>query len=339
MKIVTGSLKQALTKVDKIKGKVLGYSIQTIDDELYLVKTLENTECRVLLDSDEVGGEIALTQKILKTLSLVKENLITIDIESNIAKTEKRKINIGNNNEVIYTYINQEEKLEEISIQADEFKILMHTVNFIATDGARPILESVNFNNSEVASLDGYRMCIRKANFKLENEYNVNGTTLKDVVKTLDKKTKNINIKFTKNYAVITIGDCIITSRLLEGNYIKYRQLIPSEFKTVVNVSVNELTEETKFLSKLQDNNKLVKIEISKDFVIKDTFNNNVNIEDVKKTGEELTIGINSEYLLDTLKCFEDKVDIEMNGNLNPLVFKSRTIDGLNLVLPVRIMR
>jgi DNA polymerase-3 subunit beta len=339
MIIYTGSLKQAFTKVEKIKGEVLGYSIQVIEGKAYLVKSLKTSECRVLLDTEGKLDEIDLTQKVLKTLSLVKESVLEVNITDRKITTNKRMIKLPKESK-IHHYIKADSLVESIIISTDEYKTLMQTTDFIASDDIRPILKAVSFNNGEVCSLDGYRLCLRKGNFKLNNQYNVDGDLLKNTLKVIDKTNKIINIDFSKDYAVITIDNTVIISKLIEGAYVKYHQLLPEDYNTKVVLDVKELLEECNFLYKItEDYNHTVKFAFNDKCILSDLDNTTININGYHKDGDSIDIAINNTYLIGTLKYFGESVTLEMESNLKPIIFKSDRINGLNLVLPIRLMK
>lgn len=339
MIIYTGSLKQAFTKIEKIKGEVLGYSIQIIGDKAYLVKSLKESECRVLLDTEGKLEEIDLTQKILKTLSLIKESILEVNVLDRKITTNKRIIKLPRESK-IHHYIKADDSIESITISADEYKVLMQTTDFIANDDVRPILKAVSFNNGELCSLDGYRLCLRKGNFKLNNQYNVNGDLLKNTLKVIDKTNKIININFSKDYAIIDIDDMVIISRLMEGTYVKYNQLLPEDYNTKVVLDVKELLEECNFLYKItEDHNHTIKFEFNDKCVLSDLDNTTININGYHKDGDSINIAVNNTYLMGTLKYFGESVALEMESNLKPIIFKSDRINGLNLVLPIRLMK
>lgn len=70
-----------------------------------------------------------------------------------------------------------------------------------------------------------------------------------------------------------------------------------------------------------------------------DLDNTTINISGYHKDGDSIDIAINNTYLIGTLKYFGESVTLEMESNLKPIIFKSDRINGLNLVLPIRLMK
>lgn len=343
MIFTTKSLKEAFTKVEKIKGDTLGYSIKNINNKPYLVKSFSDSECRALLVIlDEYTNDISLNKSTLKTLTLVKEAEINIDVENLEARTNKRKIKLPKLDIINPIGEVQIGTVEEcISIKIEEYKLLMQTVNFAAKDETRPILKTVNFNSSEVCSTDAYQVCIRKGNFKLKGEYNIPASILKDTLKLVNKDIDNITISFTNKYAIISIDDIDIIVKLHEGSYIRYKSLINSDYKTQIDINLKELIEESKFLNETDSDN-IIKLTLDDDsLLLSDKCEiTTVNIENYTKQGEPITIAMNSNYLLNALKCFDDEsVKIRTLSPTSLITVKSKNINGINLIFPVRLLR
>lgn len=135
-----------------------------------------------------------------------------------------------------------------------------------------------------------------------------------------------------------------ILSRLLDGQYPKYDQLIPKEHKLVAYANKQA------FIASLEraavmanERTNIVKMMFDKDNLSlaantpdlgdsKDTF-------DILYDGEPMNIAFNYKFVLDALKVIEsDDVRVEMNGALAPTLFKSKEENGyLCLVMPVQV--
>ena len=347
MKIVTKSLINAFKKVEKIKGKEIYYSLQVINGKLYLVKnTFDNQSkplnVKVMVECEEPKESIALTQSILKTVKNIKEDIINIDVEEKILKTNERKINITNN-EPIFELHNMETVKDNISLSIGEYKTLLDTVDFVSKEEVRPILQYVNFKNNILCSLDGYRLCTRKSdNFNLQGNYNVLGTVLKQTLGLISKDTKNINIKFNDEYCSIVIDNAEVVTTLSDCDYINYEQLLGNtEYTTIVEFDEKEIIEEVDFLKSISDNTstkKLVVLDINEYCKLYDSYKNEVNIEKYNKSGEYIKIGLNYNYFLDVLKHTKsDKITCKFINPHNLITLEDKEINGCNYFLPVRL--
>lgn len=338
MKIDTMELQQAIKNAKKIKGETFkqgitstGYFVKQMKDGVQFGCKLKGLEFK----------SIAIDENTLKVIEKIKE--YELNFLDNLITTNKREIKFTE-----YEMIEIKENIYEevISIDKEEFKILMHTLQFTAQDDARPILKGISFKDNEVCSLDGYRLCLRKGNFKLDSDYVISGTMLKSALSLIDKRTKNVIIEFNKNECKITIDNNFIKGNLLEGTYINYKGLLfNDEFKTNVIIDKEILKDEMDFLlsQKLEKNERnIVTMFIDNENIIFKTNNmsNSIKVNiDGKITGDSVNIAFNGRYIKDVIKNHTDKIEFNFNGSNSPCIIKSAGVDGLDLILPVRIDR
>ena len=141
-------------------------------------------------------------------------------------------------------------------------------------------------------------------------------------------------------------GKTIMYSRLLEGQFFNYRDIIRNEHNTSFIVNKDEFRnslERASLLAKEEKAN-LVKLSITDNKVIIRSNSEIGNVhEEVEGTqdGEDLNIAFNSRYILEGIKTIEsDNIKLNFMGSLNPCI-----IDGLDdpnytyLVLPVRLAK
>lgn len=335
MKIDTMELQQAIKNSKKIKGETFQQGITSTG---YFVKQMtDGTQFGSKLEGREFKN-VGMNVNTLSLIEKIKE--YELNFLENIITTNKREIKFTGS-EIVEIKENTYE--EVISIEKEEFKTLMHTLQFVAQDACRPILKGISFKDDEVCSLDGYRLCLRKGNFKLDNNYVISSVMLKSALGLIDKRTKNIIIEFNKSECKITIDNNFIKSKLIEGTYINYKSLLSNdEFKTNVVIDKEILKDEMDFLLTQKDESNLVAMFIEdKDIIFKNNNENNsikVNIEGTV-TGENINIAFNGRYIKDSIKNHGDKIEFNFNSNLNPCIIRSSVINGLDMVLPVRLNR
>jgi len=135
-----------------------------------------------------------------------------------------------------------------------------------------------------------------------------------------------------------------ILTRLLDGQYPQYEQLIPRDFKVLAFANRQRLihsleraavmaNERTNIVKMTFDQGKLSLAAQTPD--VGDSKDN----MDVQYEGDELIIAFNYKFVLDALKVIEsDDVRMELNGGLSPTLFKARDENGfLCLVMPVQV--
>lgn len=280
-------------------------------------------------------------------------------------------IHVNTTNDNTIEILCQKSKFNIIHMNADEFpeipritenmlfkipqnvlkNMIKGTIFATAQDETRPILTGVLFEVNDkkinLVAIDGYRLALVSDFIDDDNTINavIPGRTLSEVSKILEENDKDVNITFTPNHILFTIGETKIISRLLEGEFIKYNSIIPEEFKLKIYAKRNDLVnciERASLLAK-EGNTNLIKLQIEDDNMII-TSNSQLGMvrEEVNiiMQGEPLQIAFNSKYLLDALKIMEEEeISMEFTSSVSPCVLKNKVNDNcIYLVLPVRLL-
>jgi len=265
----------------------------------------------------------------------------------------------------------QKSKFKLIHMNSDEFPELPHisenmifsvpqrilknmikgTIFATAADDSRPILTGVLFEikgkKLNLVALDGYRLALKSEMLDTDNFINavIPGKTLSEVSKILDDSDDSVNITFTPNNILFQLNQTKITSRLLDGEFIKYTSIIPSEYSLKVTAKRLELLDciERAALMGKEGNTNLVKLDIEEESLI---ITSNSQLGTVREElniilqGQPLQIAFNSKYLIDVLRTMEeDEVILELTSSVSPCIIKNKVLDNCTyLVLPVRLM-
>lgn len=138
--------------------------------------------------------------------------------------------------------------------------------------------------------------------------------------------------------------DIFITSRLIEGNYPNYRQVIPQKGEQVIRVNRTEFSTVVRRVSVMsREKTRAILAEFSPGKAILKARDPEIGEAredvDVDYKGEGLTIGLNYQYLLDALDAVDDEeAVIELQSGLSPCVIKQESDpDALCIVMPMRI--
>ncbi|MBO7187177.1 MAG: DNA polymerase III subunit beta [Clostridia bacterium] len=332
----------------KIKASGDNLILTATDTELTIEKTIN---ADVLME-----GETVVTGRIFS--EFIKK-LETEQIELSKLDGEKLKIKYSDSESEMQVFPAEEfpkiikdadDSYFELK-QADFKKMVEKTVYACATDDSRPILKGCLFeieNNAlTVVALDGFRMSVLSSevlsssgNFKAI----VPARTLLEITRLISNENELIKIKVSKNALLVEVDNTVLISRLIEGEFIKYRQILPTEFITNVRVNKNlfiSSIERASVVAK-SDKTNVVKLDIKEDFInvtAKSEIGNvNENIA-VNMDGKDIVIAFNGKYLLDYLKSCEDEfVSINLNSPIEPCVISSIVnSDYTYLIVPIRI--
>lgn len=228
--------------------------------------------------------------------------------------------------------------------------MIQQTLFAIATTDSKPVhtgsLFELEENMVTMVSVDGYRLALRRerANVGKTMSFIVPGKTLGDLLKLLDDSDDPVGIQVSKKHILFEIGNCVVVSRLLEGEFLNYKTSIPQSGSTTVTIKTREIIdsiERTSLLisdrlrSPLRVNFGQNEIQISCSTTIGKA---NDQVACVTQ-GPVVEMGFNNRYLLDALKAAGcDQVKLEISGPLSPMIVLPCEGDSfLFLVLPVRL--
>ena len=245
------------------------------------------------------------------------------------------------------------ESNEYFGIEKRSLKELINKTLFsVAVDDSRPILKGCLFEISDkdimATALDGYRLAhIQKDIVKgtVKTAIIVPSRSLSEISKLLDDSEDNVNVYIQKNYLMVDLGDCKISTRLLEGDFLNYNQIISNSFETEITVNKNQFEdalERASLLSKVGQNN-LVKFEIKENILCLTSNSEIGNIKEnvnISLRGKELVIAFNARYFIEALRVNSDEfVKIGFNSPSNPCIIKPlENNEFLYLILPVRMV-
>lgn len=246
--------------------------------------------------------------------------------------------------------IKEEKKL---LIDKDILKDMIKKTSFAASiDESKGIIVGVLIEMEEeslnMVALDGFRMAITRETMKNDEKKKIiiSAKILNEINKIMMENEENTEFYMIleDKKAVFLIGETKIVLRLLEGNFIKYNDILPKEnqCKVIVNrVDLLNSIERASLLAKEGKNN-LIKMSVLNDKIIIRSRSEEGNVKEeifIEKEGIDLDIGFNSKYILDVLKVVNDEnILMEFNTSVSPCLIKP--VEGNTyeyLVLPVRI--
>ena len=225
------------------------------------------------------------------------------------------------------------------------------TIFSVAVKDSKPVHTGVKFeiedNHIRLIAVDGVRLAIRNEDINYTGEplsFVVPAKTLSEVMKLLGDEDDNISISVGKRHITFSIGKYFIISRLLDGEFLKYKDAIPSQAKTSAKISTSVLLDSIERTSLIiTDRIKSpIKCVFSDDSV---SMSSNASIGEANDiipaeiTGDRVTIGFNNKYMIDALRvCDTDEVKIILNGPVSPiLVVPPEGENFIFLILPVRL--
>ena len=239
------------------------------------------------------------------------------------------------------------------TIKESDFESALRQILFaVATDDNRAAsltgaMLSVEKESLEMVSTDLHRLSWRRLPIENsddeENILIIPGKALTELSKIIGKNDEEIKVNINENMVLFNLSNISFMTRLMNGKFPKYKQVIPQKFKTRIRVKTKEMLEAAERASLLNIEEKSsIKLVIGEGrMIISDTTSLGRIYEEipVDLTGEEATIGFNAYYLIDLLKTIKrEETEIDLDGPFSPGVFKPiGEKDCFSLILPVRM--
>jgi len=151
-------------------------------------------------------------------------------------------------------------------------------------------------------------------------------------------------IGFTKNLMVFRKSGLLLTSRLMEGNYPNYQQVIPKEGGKKISVNRVELESALRRVSILsKDKANAVKVSFASGkmtlFSSNPDFGEATEELGARYEGEALNTGFNARYLLDVFSVMDgESISLQMDTPLSPCLIQEPESPGFRcVVMPIKI--
>jgi DNA polymerase-3 subunit beta len=244
---------------------------------------------------------------------------------------------------------------QKLELPQEKVRTLLRRTSFaISTDETRYVLNGAFFSLKEdkvtLVATDGRRLALAE-----EDLNGATGTAGDFIVPTkainelnrLLQPTGSVEIRFTDNQAAFDMKDdkgfsILLISKLVEGNYPNYRQVIPAETKERISLVREELLQAL-HRAEYMTSDKANSVRLS---FTKNNLAITANTPDVGEgresiainyKGKDLAIAFNPAYLMDPLKALEtDEVFLELSDELSPGILK---VNGpfLYVLMPMRM--
>ena len=371
--ILKENLKKGLEIIEKIIGKNLtlpilnNISISTQDNLLKISGTdLEIAINYWALCKIEKQGEITVPAKFLYSfISSLPEEKIELNVKENILyiKCKNYKTQIKGDSVKDFPIIPKIETENFIEINTEPFsKGLSQVVDFAALNQTKPEFSGIYFNfeknKANLASTDSFRLAEKNLYFEKEikqkNSFILPQKTAHTVMNVFSQKNEKIKVYFTANQVLFEANfleiqkpRIQIISRLIEGQYPNYSEIIPKEYQTEITAQKDQFINQIKTSSLFSGNTNEIKIKVkTKDEEIEITSKNselgeNQSILKTKTLGKDVEISFNWRYLLDGLTHMENssEVVIGLTGEEGPAVIKPKQDENyLYVVMPIKGM-
>lgn len=303
-------------------------------------------------------GETTLPSKLITSyVSYLKDEKVNLQVgegESVLLETSDSKTKIKGIPASEFPSIPNVEKEGYFKVGAQEFEKAIQQVVFAsALNTTRPILTGVYFNLNKnelrMAATDSYRLAEKTLPVK-ESEGDISciipSKTILELgsILSFTKPEGEIEGIVSKNQVLFSFNKIKITSRLIEGQFPNYQQVIPKETKTKIKLNNSELSLALKRINLFaKENNNKILLKVNSDRVLITTDTTQYGAGEIeiktKTEGAENEIALNSQFLLDVLSNIgSGDIWLELGEKTNPATLKpADKNDYIHIIMPLKI--
>ena len=334
-------------KLSKVSGAVATKDTMPIlkgvyiSNELVLATDLEigiktSFECET-----ENEGKAIFPSRIFSIVKELPDGEIEINVDENYKaelKCNGIEIELDCYDAEEYPSMPEVEEPNIINVNSYQLeKAIQNTNNSVASDEGQPALTGIYFDKNNTVSTNTYRLAKFKNKIGFDDDFILPSKAANEV-ESLCQTVAEIDIEYSDNYVKFNFGDTTLFSRLIEGEFPNYNQVLPDKSNTKITIDSKDfkgclkraktVDKEASIISLTTDNNSLNVILKSDTSQFEEVLKANVE-------GDNQTINLDIAYLLDGVKLVEgEKTEIELIDSLSPAVIKEE--DLTYLVMPIR---
>jgi DNA polymerase-3 subunit beta len=243
-----------------------------------------------------------------------------------------------------------------LKLDAGELRdALVQVVVAASADEARPVLAGVYLYTEEktlvMVATDSYRLAEKRLELAGDAPKAftviVPARTMQELIRLLGEASGEVELHIDENQVMFRVADVELVSRVIEGQFPNYRQIIPASAETSLEIETAEFARITKVASLFaRESAGSVKLEIKPEgevsIVASDSeVGGNTSSAECAVNGEDGEISLNARYLADALAVMKSpSVTFAISGKLNPCVIspagEDATDDYIHIVMPLR---
>ena len=338
-------LKNAISQTEKITGKNLTLPVLSS-----ILITATGKSLKLRATNLSLGIEVEIPAKIEKEGIIAVSGVVLAGVFSNISQNENILLEEDNGNLLIKTKKSKIKlkgqahedfptipKVEGKKIQVNSKKFIdgIRSVYYSSSSSdVKPEISSVyiysNDDNLVFVSTDSFRLAEKK--IKIKNLEEIPGILIPfkntpEIIRIFGEISEDVKICFNKNQISFLYEGIYLTSRVVDGVFPDYRQIIPKESKTEAILLKQDLLNALKLSNILSDKFNQVNMTIKPKQKIFELSSSNNDIGDNKTyldgalSGEDVELGFNYKYFLDLFQSINsDSISIKLNQNTKPIM-------------------
>lgn len=359
---VQEKLQSVFSQAEKISGKNLTLPIlsclllEAYGNKLTIKSTNLDMGLKISIPVKvEEGGVVAVPASAISAFvaNFPQEKNIKLSSDEKVLKIKTQKTETALNclPHTDFPIIPEVPKTQKFQILATDFVKALRAVWYSASvSSLKPELSSVfvyqENDNLVFAATDSFRLAEKKVKLKSTEEFDrilIPFKNVGEIVRILEHVEGNTEVHVSKHQIAFVMPGVYLVSRVLDGNFPDYQQIIPKEFKTEATILKQDLSQALKVANIFSDqfNQINLKVEPKEKRMELSTKNNNVGqnrtLLDAALTGESVESNFNYRYIADCLQSINsDSVSFLFAGQNRPVVIRGVSDKSFTyLVMPM----
>jgi DNA polymerase III subunit beta len=242
---------------------------------------------------------------------------------------------------------------ERVSVPGAAFvETVLKVARSASRDETRPVLTGILVSASEselrMVATDSYRLSVKETRLEAPLsgpfEANVPARALQELTRIVQHEAaEQLDVSVRANQVVFEVGGVVLSSRLIDGQFPNYRQLLPDAYEQELRLSGSEISDVVRRISLLAQKNAPLRLAFTEGELTVSA--RTPDVGEAQETvpvpfqGEPLEIGFNPEFLRDGLEAVEaSDLVLKLISPLRPGLIESADDSGFHyLLMPIRL--
>jgi DNA polymerase-3 subunit beta len=327
-----------------------------------MISASPDSATELLATDMEIGLRVPLDAKVTQPGSAVLPARLLLDVARSELRSAEQDVELICGPATFHLRTLRTEDFPTLPGPTAETRITLPAEAFVQTvsrvarsasrDETRPVLTGILMSASgqelRMVATDSYRLSVKETALQsaLEGslEANVPARALAELVRIAQgDAADSLAVSVGQSQVVFELGDIVLSSRLIDGQFPNYRQLLPESVDHELRLSTAELTDVVRRISLLAQKNAPLRLSFSEGMLTVSAQTPDVGGASeaipVPFKGESFDIGFNPEFLRDGLESIEtDELVLKLISPLRPgLIESPDSGDFVYLIMPIRL--
>jgi DNA polymerase-3 subunit beta len=335
-----------------------------------MISATDGSTSELLATDTEIGLRVPLTADVAHPGTAVLPARLFLDVVRTLPderltlelRTAEQDIELICGSATFHLRTLRSEDFPALPTPSPETRITLPTEAFVQTvsqvarsasrDETRPVLTGILMSASgqqlRMVATDSYRLSVKESGLEtpLQGalEANIPARALQELVRIAQQDTtESLSVSVDQNQVIFELGDVVLSSRLIDGQFPNYRQLLPESVEHELRIASGELGDVVRRISLLAQKNTPLRLGFSEGELTISAQTPDVGEASeaipVPFAGEPFEIGFNPEFLRDGLESVEsDELVLKLVSPLRPgLIESPDSGDFVYLIMPIRL--